>query len=79
MFATRRQLQSYIGKLIAIHRCVKPCHLFIHRMLKVLINTQGTIKLLGYFFKDVKWVHKFFDPFNGSVEIYQKNVDAYLC
>ena len=32
--ATRKQLQSYIGKLIAIHRYVKPSRLFINRMLR---------------------------------------------
>ena len=74
--ANRRQLQSYIGKLIAIHRCVKPCRLFINGMLKVLRNTpiQDCIKLPGYFFQDVRWFHKFLDKFNSSVEIHQRNV-----
>ena len=74
--ATRRQLKSYIGELIAIHRCVKPSRLFINRMLRVLRNTpmQGSTKLPGHFFQDVRWFHKFLDEFNGSVEIHQRNV-----
>ena len=77
--ATRKQLQSYIGKLIAIHRCVKPSRLFINRMLKVLRNTpiQGNIQLPGYFFQDVRRFHKFLDKFNGSGEIHQKNVKTF--
>ena len=69
--ATHKQLQTYIGKLIAIHRCVKPSRLFINRMLRVLRNTpmQRSIKLTGYFFQDVRWFHRFLDKFNGSVEI----------
>ena len=78
-FTNRRQLQSYIGKLIAIHRCVKPSRLFINRMLRVLRNTpvQGSTKLPGYFFQDVRWFHKFLDKFNGSVEIHPKNVKTF--
>ena len=77
--ATPRQLQNYIGKLIAIHRCVKPSRSFINRMLRVLRNTpiQGSIKLPGYFFQDVRWFHKFLENFNGSVEIHQRNVQTF--
>ena len=37
--ATNRQLQSLLGKLLYIHRCVRPSRLFVNRMLALLRNS----------------------------------------
>ena len=34
-FATRRQLQSLLGRLLYIHKCVVPARLFVNRMRQV--------------------------------------------
>ena len=50
--ATKNQLQKLTGKLLYIHRCVKPAHIFINRILTVLRNTpqKGMIQLPSAFF-----------------------------
>jgi hypothetical protein len=66
--ATKRQLQSLIGKLQFISKCVRPGRIFVSRLLHILpslsrphhrfyINSQ--IK------KDLFWWSKFLDHFNG--------------
>ena len=73
--ATRNQLQKLTGKLLYIHRCVKPSHIFLNRILQVLRNTpmKGYTPLPLSFFKDLSWFNAFLDIFNGSVEIHTKN------
>ena len=35
-FCTRRQLQSLLGNLLYIHKCVKPSRIFVNRILDLL-------------------------------------------
>ena len=62
---SKRQIQSLIGKLIYLHRCVRPTRLFINRMLPVLRNSPktGQFKLPPAFYKDLKWFDRFLDHF----------------
>ena len=72
--ATRNQLQKMTGKLLYIHRCVKPAQIFINRILTVLRNTpqKGMIQLPSAFFRDINWCNMFLERFNGTVEIHKK-------
>ena len=74
-YANKKQIQSLIGKLIYLHRCVKPTRLFINRMLTTLWNApaKGHFKIPVSFYKDVQWFDKFLDHFNGSVKIHGNN------
>ena len=74
--ATRKQLQSLIGHLMHIHKCIKPARLFTNRMLAVLRGApvNGYVKLDRGFRKDILWFHFFLEHFNGTVKIYPIDV-----
>jgi len=65
---SRRELQSLIGKLAFICKCVAPGRLFFSRMLNCLrgtVHTSDLIPLTTEFRKDVKWWLAFIDHYNG--------------
>ena len=68
-FVTRNELQSLIGSLIYIGKCVKPARLFVNRILTVLRLSPevGTIFIGGEVRKDLAWFNLFLKEFNGSV------------
>ena len=41
-FCTKRQLQSLLGLLLYIHKCVKPARVFLNRMLELLRGAHGS-------------------------------------
>ena len=53
--ATRNKLQKLTGKLLYIHRCVKPARLLLNRILATLRKTplSGHIQLPTDFYKDI--------------------------
>ena len=67
--ATKNQLQSLVGSLIYIHKCVKPARLFVNRILATLklAPDSGYVTLNPEFHKDVAWFNKFLTSFNGRV------------
>ena len=44
-FVSKRQLQSILGLLLYIHKCVKPARVFINRMLELLRSTHATQRI----------------------------------
>ena len=74
--ATKNQLQSLVGSLIYIHKCVKAARLFVNRILDVLraAPDRGYIMLDDGFRKDVSWFVKFLKRFNGSVYFFKQLV-----
>ena len=60
-------LQSLIGKLQFVTKCVRQSRVFLNRMLDTLraMNQKSSIKLSESFQKDVKWWDMFMDEFNG--------------
>ena len=44
-FCTKRQLQSLLGTLLYVHKCVKPARCFLNRMLETLCNASNPAKL----------------------------------
>lgn len=65
--ANKTELQSLIGKLMFIAKCVRPGRLFINRMLEWLrqIPDRGTHSVTAEFRKDISWWSRFMHRFNG--------------
>ena len=63
---TRKQLQSLLGHLIYIHKCVKPSRIFVNRMLDLLRShyDDSSILLSPDFHRDLKWFSKFLEKYN---------------
>ena len=68
---SRRQLQSLLGHLLYLHKCVKPARYFVNRMLDLLRSNYNDqkIKLTPDFHHDLRWFQKFLQSYNG-VSIY---------
>ena len=66
--ATKAALQSLVGKLIFISKCVRQSHIFIARILillrKVLFNHHH-VNLTADFRKDIAWWRRFLRAYNG--------------
>ena len=70
---TKRGLQSLLGKLIYVHKCVKPARIFINRMLALLRTNphKNRINLNQDFFQDLNWFLTFLPRFNGVTCIHK--------
>ena len=68
---TKNELQSLLGHLLYVQKCVKPARCFVNRMLEVLRNTSNPAKipLTDGFQRDVCWFKQFLAHYNG-VSIY---------
>ena len=64
---TKRQLQSLLGLLLYIHKCMKPARAFLNRMLALLKSGHASqkIDLTSYFRHDLRWFGKFLPLYNG--------------
>lgn len=65
--ANKKEIQSLLGKLNFIAKCVKPARLFISRMLDFMKSMphNGNVKLSDEFHKDIYWWYTFFPKYNG--------------
>ena len=65
--ATKTQLQSLLGSLLYITKCVKPARYFLNRMLHLLRNNHDcrTIHLDKDFHQDLNWFVTFLTQYNG--------------
>ena len=65
----KKELQSLIGKLCFICKCVRQSRIFLNRLLEVLrsVDWEGSskIKLSADFHKEIKWWSMFMSTFNG--------------
>ena len=68
---TKRQLQSLLGLLLYVHKCVKPARFFLNRMLDLLRSSHETTKvtLTEDFRRDLRWFANFL-PFYNGVSLY---------
>ena len=66
---SKRELQSLLGKLLYISRCVRGSRIFLNRMLQLLRNHHSTnrIVLTREFQCHLLWFAKFLRYFNGVV------------
>ena len=68
MSASKKELQSLIGKLCFISKCVRQSRVFLNRMLSDLRSMSGNqcrVRLSESFRKDVQWWKTFVYKFNG--------------
>ena len=67
----KSDLQSLLGYLLYITKCVKPARFFLNRMLQLLRDNvhEDIIVLNQEFFKDLAWFNTFLKSYNG-VTIY---------
>ena len=65
---TKGQLQSLLGSLLYITKCVRYSRYFLNRMLAVLRQhtNKNTCKLNDEFFKDLQWFLALLDQYNGA-------------
>ena len=66
--ATKTELQSLIGKLAFVSKCVRPGRLFLTRILDTLRSLRRNhhrVKLSAEFRKDIRWWMRFIDVYNG--------------
>ena len=81
---SKKQLQSLLGKLLYVHSCVPPAHIFVHRLLNTLINANDRIQVNSEMLKDIRWFQQFLRKFNGKImfrdarEAFDIYVDASL-
>ena len=66
-FCSRRQLQSLLGNLLYVQKCVKPSRIFLNRMLEFLRQNydKNSVTLTQDFKRDLRWFHKFLATYNG--------------
>ena len=81
--ASRNQLQSLVGHLIYLHKCVSPARLFVNRVLTTLRNAPmaGWTYLNEAFYRDIAWFSKFMEDYNGVTKIHkqqQPDVNLYV-
>ena len=64
---TERQLQSLLGSLLYVHKCVKLARCFLNLILDVLIRAldANRIHLTPEFHRDIRWFQKFLPLYNG--------------
>ena len=65
---TRRQLQSVIGKLMFIHKVVKPARLFVNRLLETLSSMENKATMSTEVLKDINWFCQLVQKFNGTCQ-----------
>ena len=77
---TKRQLQSILGQLLYIHKCVRPARLFLNRMLQLLRDNYAEryITLTHEFKHDLLWFSKFLNNYNGVSIFDHKNFNQKL-
>ena len=66
-YCSKQDLQSLLGHLLYIAKCVKPARIFLNRMLQTLRdNASKKIFLLNaQFFRDLNWFNVFHSQYNG--------------
>ena len=77
--ATKSKLQSLLGKLVFVSKCVRQSRLFISRLLAQLRSLRSPhhhFKLSGEFKKDLKWWLRFVRVYNGVSFIYTPILSA---
>ena len=78
--ASKRQLQSILGLLLYVHKCVKPARVFLNRMLELLrsAHMRQKIVLTPDFKRDLRWFAKFLPHYNGTSLYDHRPVDVTL-
>ena len=77
---SKKQLQSLLGLLLYISKCVKHSRHFLNRMLETLKTAPdaNNIHLDANFRKDLFWFNTFLTTFNGTTFFNHRKIDATL-
>ena len=77
---TKNRLQSLLGSLLYITKCVRPARFFLNRMLQVLRDNHINkyICLTKEFAKDLNWFNTFLCSYNGVTFYDNKPVQAVI-
>ena len=77
---TKHQLQSFLGLLLYVHKCIKPARVFLNRMLDLLRCGHGRPKIIltPDFKRDLGWFAKFLPTYNGVSLYDHKNFHVTL-
>ena len=64
---SKRKLQSLLGNLLYVHKCVAPARIFLNRMLELLRTNYDAhlIERTHDFKRDLRWFSTFLDKYNG--------------
>ena len=64
---TKNNLQSLLGSLLYVSKCVKPARVFLNRMLQVLRDQahKSIITVPTSFFRDLQWFKTFLTQYSG--------------
>ena len=75
---SKRQLQSLLGQLLYVHKCVRPSRIFLNRMLELLHQNYdaSNIKLTQAFCHDLRWFSRFLDKYNGVSMYNHRKIDV---
>ena len=66
-FCTKRELQSLLGSLLYVAKCIKYARFFLNRMLTLLRENaaEKRIRVTEEFKSDLKWFNSFLSVYNG--------------
>ena len=75
---TKRQLQSLLGSLLYVTKCVRSSRFFLNRLLEFLrsMEDRGQEDLTVEAKRDINWFQKFLSTFNGVTFFDQRQVDG---
>ena len=76
---SKSHYQSLLGKLLYIHKCVKPARVFVNRILAAFRANSSlrSIHLTEDFHKDIQWFLKFLPAYNGVSYIHKHLIDVH--
>ena len=74
-YCVKRDLQSLLGSLLYVSKCVKHSRFFLNRMLTLLRDNHDKNKILitSEFHKDLAWFNSFLSHYNGVTYYEQQN------
>ena len=77
---SRKQLQSLLGKLLYLHRCVPASRIFVNRLLNTLRQNARRVTVSEDMQKDLSWFIQFLVKFNGKVMFpaMRQNIDVHV-
>ena len=81
-YCSKRDLQSLLGSLLYITKCVAPARSFLNRMLQLLRDNVHNSKILlnDLFFRDLAWFNTFLQNYNGVTfyDLPNSNIEVHL-
>ena len=73
---TKKNFRSLLGKLIYLHKCIKPVRTFVNRILALIRGNHGSrkIRLKKGFHQDINWSLRFLPTFNCSTKMFKPEI-----